>query len=659
MRRIPCHAVHVAQGRRPTVAEKREVIKLHQDGHSGMAIASMTGFNRGTVKAILNNVANNSGQAWIAAGKEVATPGPRQFDDLPDLAKEALADRTGYLWCKRYWGIELSTWQQIGWEIMEDLYDSVDREFLAENAPPGLGKSTKLVAFASKQIAKNRAIRVLFISRAQSLAERNTLRLRRALERTAPAVGAAATLSGDFGRFKPATSGDVWRRNEFVVEQLDGSPVEEKEPTVSAFGFDSEWLGNRLELVLGDDLDSTRSMRNVETVITNRQVFDDELEPRLEAGGLFMIAQQRLGPFDFSAHALSKRVVLDDDGINENPDAIPQYTHLTFKAHYEDRCKGVDTHRTGSPSYPDGCLLDIRRLTWRDVQKAQNNSRRFSVVYQQADFDETEALVPRIWVDGGRGEDGSDFPGCWDTGRSVAQIPQGLASPNLSVVTCDPSPTKFWSIQWWLVNQPTEQRFLLDLVRQAMDAPDFLDFNLNDGVYTGLLEEWWQRSKDVGAPFTTLIVEANAAQRFMLQYDMFRKWAGLRGVQVIPHQTHRNKADPDYGVQSIAPHYRFGRIRLPGKQGAGESARIASMKLVDEVTRWPNAATDDCVMAQWFLEWNLTRIQRRPRADTVQSRPSWVNGLGLSGPPGRGVRGVRGRTTTHPTGHAHAKRKAG
>jgi hypothetical protein len=197
-------------------------------------------------------------------------------------------------------------------------------------------------------------------------------------------------------------------------------------------------------------------------------------------------------------------------------------------------------------------------------------------------------------------------------------------APNLSVVTCDPSPTRFWSIQWWLVNAPTEQRFLLDLVRQAMDAPDFLDFNMNEGRFSGLLEEWWQRSADMGSPFSHLIVEANAAQRFMLQYDLFRKWATQRNVLVIPHQTHRNKSDPEFGVQSLASLYKFGRVRLPGRQGA-DPGRIAAMKLVDEVTRWPQGATDDCVMAEWFLEWNLPRLLPARRVDLrSQPRPSWI-----------------------------------
>lgn len=609
----------------PRVDRKRQehYVGLRQNGWSIRRAASEAKVSEGWAKGFERNLRNSSGREWLNAKKEITVEGPKPLDAICDEAKAALADRTGALWCKRYYGMELSPFQRIAWEQMEDLYDSPDREFLCINAAPGLGKSTALVAFASKRIAKDRTIRVLFISRAQSLAERNTMRLRRMLERTSPAVGAESTLSKDFGRFKPTTSGDVWRKNEFVTEQLDGSPVEEKEPTCSAFGFDSEWLGNRLELVLGDDLDSTRSLSNIETVMRNRQIFDDELEPRLEGGGLFVIAQQRLGPFDFSAHALSKILAPPDDGTGDDMDGEAQYHHLKFLAHYEDRCQGIQSHRHDAPAWPEGCLLDPQRLSWRDLRKAMHSPRRYAVVYQQGDHDESDVLVPRIWVDGGRSPDGTEHPGCWDKDRGLAEIPKNLVAPNHSIVTCDPSPTKFWSIQWWLYNEPTEQRILLDLERRAMDAPDFLDFNVNEGTYSGLLEEWWQRANDKGAPFHTLIVEANAAQRFMLQYDPFRKWASRRNVTVIGHQTSRNKAHADFGVQSIRSHFEFGRVRLPGKQGV-DSGRIAAMKLVDEVTRWPNAPTDDCVMAYWFLEWNLQRLAVPALVKPQLKRPSWL-----------------------------------
>lgn len=585
------------------------------------------GINRATVKAIVNNVAFDNGQSWKKAEEDTAALNPLAPDAINAEAAEALADRTGVLWCRRYFGIELSPWQAIAWEKMEDLFDSPDREFLCLNAAPGLGKSSILVAFAAKLVARERAIRILFISRAQSLAERNTMRLRRALERTSPAVGAPGCLSLDFGRFRPAGAGDVWRRNEFVVEQLDGTPIEEKEPTASAFGFDSEWLGNRLDVILGDDLDSTRSLRNFETVSNNRQIFDDELEPRLEGRGLFVIAQQRLGTSDFSAHALSKTVAADDDGVTEDLVVESQYHHLAFKAHYEELCGGNATHRYDAAPWPDGCLLDPRRLTWRDLRKAMNSQRRFAVVYQQGDSDESAALVPRIWIEGGQtSRGGEEFPGCWDKDRGAMEFPANLVAPNLSVVTVDPSPTRFWAIEHWLVNQPTGQRFLLDLIRQAMDAPSFLDWNLNAGVYTGVAEEWWQRSNDLGIPFTWLVVEANCAQRFMLQHDYFRRWASSRGVTVIPHQTHRNKAHPEFGIQAIAPHYRFGRVRLPGKQG--NPGRLAAMKLVDEVTRWPEASTDDTILAHWFMEYNLEVMLPTVGPAVSLWRPTWLGKTG-------------------------------
>ena len=83
-------------------------------------------------------------------------------------------------------------------------------------------------------------------------------------------------------------------------------------------------------------------------------------------------------------------------------------------------------------------------------------------------------------------------------------------------------------------------------------------------------------------PITHWIIEINAAQRFLMQYDHFNKWKEHWRVQVIPHTTGRNKSDPDYGVDTIAPHYQFGRVRLPGK---GEGM-VRSMRLIDEVTRY-------------------------------------------------------------------------
>ena len=168
----------------------------------------------------------------------------------------------------------------------------------------------------------------------------------------------------------------------------------------------------------------------------------------------------------------------------------------------------------------------------------------------------------------------------------------------------------------------TEQRFLMDLVRQKMDAPDFLDWDYNEGAFIGVMEQWQERSKRLGLPITHWVVEANAAQRFILQYDHAKRWQRKHGVQVIPHQTHLNKSDPQFGVQTIAPHWKHGRVRLPGKQG--NPGRMVAMKLVDEVTVWPEGSYDDCVMAQWFFEVSLPLIYV-PFAAAPRMHASWSN----------------------------------
>ena len=118
-----------------------------------------------------------------------------------------------------------------------------------------------------------------------------------------------------------------------------------------------------------------------------------------------------------------------------------------------------------------------------------------------------------------------------------------------------------------------------------MDAPDFLDWNQNEGTFTGLMDEWQQTSRDIGIPISHWIIERNGAQRYLYAYDFTKKWMARNSVEVIPHDTHRNKTDPEFGVQMIAPNFKFGRVRLPGK-GA---SRGYSMRLVDEVTRYPSS----------------------------------------------------------------------
>tara|TARA_B110000196_G_scaffold319308_1_gene337008 strand:+ start:179 stop:1585 length:1407 start_codon:yes stop_codon:yes gene_type:complete len=451
------------------------------------------------------------------------------------------------------------------------------------------------------------------------------------------AVDAEATIQEDFGMFKPDSS-EIWRSEAFTVLQADDQPLSQKEPTWSAFGMDSGFLGGRFDLVIWDDVYDPRKMRSAESREDMRRWWDEVAETRLEPGGLLILQGQRMSADDIYRYALDKVAPPDEIELEDfDPETAPsewrKYHHLSYKSHYEENCESDHTVK-GAP-WPEGCLLYPRRLPWRRLRhvKAQTPDR-FEVLYQQSDVNPASVLVDPLWVSGGVGADGVDYVGCWDNDRDLWEIPAGVSGDLFVVATADPSPSKYWALQCWAYNPETEFRYLLESYRRKMDAPSFLDWNHNEQKFTGVAEDWWQITNDMGRPLTHWIIEANAAQKFILQYDHFKRWAAIRGVELVPHYTHsRNKGDPKYGVQMLGPLWRVGRVRLPGKQNT--EARPHSLLLINEVTRWnpegTGSRTDDCVMAQWFLEHNLEKLYVPPHDGIKQWRPSWVSGQDVVG----------------------------
>jgi hypothetical protein len=563
-------------------------------------------------------------------------PRPRPYEQLPPEAKRALED-FGYFQ-RRYFGRIATPWQEQAAEQAVKLLASDEEEYLVVNAPPGSGKSTLFTNDLCAWVTcRDRSIRGLIGSRTAKQAQWYVARLRRAFERTIPekaelkdrdrglALDAETTLGDDFGRFKPIER-DLWTADAFIVMQESGVAITEKEATWSAFGMDSGFLGGRYDLVVWDDLVDPSKTRTSDQVDYQRAWWGDVAESRLEPGGLLILQGQRIGAEDLYRHCLDLRLPIYDTEEDEDEEDVaswvPKYHHVVFKAHYEEKCRGALTHKLSSPPYPDGCLLYPRRLGWRKIAGImENRPDRFRVLYQQEDVDPDEVLVHPDWIFGRNG-----FVGCLDRDRDRLDLPVG-AQMMTSVVSCDPSPTNYWAIQWWLYNELADFRYLVDLHRARMDAPQFLDYSLERNTFSGLMEDWQQMSIRLGIPITHWIVEINAAQRFMLQYDFVHRWMAKWGVEIIPHSTQRNKTDEQFGIQTIAPYYREGKVRLPGK----DAGMVCSQRLIDEVTKYTgNSATgsrtDDCIMAHWFFEWNIPHIRGRYRAGHRAWRPSWFGG---------------------------------
>jgi hypothetical protein len=580
-----------------------------------------------------------------------ALPNPKLPSELAAEPLLALDDFEYWRW--RYMGRRSRPWQVEAAHNTVQWMDSDETNLIVVNLPPGAGKSTLFTCdIPLWQICRDRTIREFLGHRTVTEAQKYSRRMRRALERTRPLppdpsqgrMGSAeGCLAQDYGRFQPKT-GDVWRADEWtVMAEFDGeeSMIDDKEATVTAKGMGTEFLGMRSELVIWDDLVTNKILNSPEQVEQQRVWWDNEAVTRVEPGGLLILVGQRMGPEDLYHHVLSERTPPNDqdmrvvEQMNEteygewlSQEGTQRYKHIVFPAHFEDRCKGkhelsaddvANNVELDTLAYPNGCLLDPARIPWSRSATSltvirANNEQKYRVQYQQEDSDPASVLVPKLWIEGGVDRDGAMFPGCLDHHRGLCDLPKGLSPPVVSIATVDPSPTNYWAIQWWIYHPASEQRFLMDLHRGRMGANEWLDWNENDKTFFGIAEDWQQRSVELGLPISHWIFEKNAAQRFVLQLDHVQRWVRKRSVQIIGHSTSMLKNDEELGLSMLRTRYLHGNVRLPylvaDRSYFSSPAKAASDHLIREVTTYPNAVTTDCLMAQYFLEFNLEAISR-------------------------------------------------
>lgn len=621
----------------------------------------------------------NTGSKWVAkakaaealrketdakAAKVERNQGGQQRDDynafmdaidlpsaVPDdrLCPEAQRGKEDFAFFREYYlGRVPSPWQVEAALELVKLLESEEKEFVVVNVPPGAGKSTLFHDVAVWAIVRDRKIRIMIGSVSQNMAKLYSRRIRETLERPMPiqpdpqlikkglAQDAQGCLSIDYGRFKPTDKGALWRADEFVVEQLDGNGLDNKEPTVRAYGIEAEFIGHRADLCLFDDVASPDNAR--ESVARDKLLerWDNVAEARCDPGGLLAVVGQRLGPGDLYAHCLSKVTYdLDDEDYDGSDMTTPEqvnsmeplksqkYKHIIYQAYYPELDTGKESRRFDAPAYPEGPLLDPKRLPWKDLSFIRYNKPDvFEVVYQQGELDLDAYLINKTWIHGGMGDDGVQYQGCIDHERGHGEIPPGLAPPVLSIVAVDPSPTMFWALTWILYQPSTNMYHVIDIERCKLTAEDLLGYNTTTGEYSGIMDDWQERSFRMGYPISHWVVEINAAQRFLLAHDFVRKWQTSRSVNVVPHTTSRNKLDEKMGVEALLPQvFRTGAIRLPHMRGNWKT-----LAAVEELTKWTRdkKSGTDIVMSMWMAVLNipnLSQLKMPPR----QWRPSWLN----------------------------------
>jgi hypothetical protein len=547
-------------------------------------------------------------------------PKPRRWEQLGPEAQSALRDFNVFR--HLYFADREQVWgQDASRRIVEALADSSERTFIDMNVFPGAGKTTTGLRIACWLIcgggmcdpAYGRALRLMFGHRTMKGSERMVSRIRGFLELRRPFYDkerrtyASRVLAKDFGRFKPGQlygEETLWARDQFTVAQLQEVDLYEKEPTVQAASRQSGFLGERVNLAWWDDLVHSTNARTIEQADDLDTWFEDEAETRVEPGGVMCLVGQRLSARDLHRKRLDK-VVAEPDGSSH-----PLYRHIVYPAHHDVLCDGEHRQWTGGYAVGDGCLTEVERLGLRDWTNVRSKAN-YRTVYQQEDADPADVLVQSEWLDGGVDREGFDAVGCYDTDRGWGQHPRDVGKL-INYATVDPSPTRYWAVEWWAYQPDSRHNYLIWADRRKMEAGGergLLDWNNSEQRFIGLMETAQRASVLAGQAIRCWVLEVNVAQRFLLQFEHYRRWRRFwPDVAVIRHETQGNKLDPDYGTSILSTRYKTGHKRLPNMAGTGLEGRNFMRTFVRELTTFPHGETDDTVLADWMGEFNLPRI---------------------------------------------------
>lgn len=515
--------------------------------------------------------------------------------------------------------------------VVEWLTDKSKDTYAVVNCPPRAGKTTlftmdiPLWLMAGGGVCDpeiGRAIRILLGHRTEKISKQYVTVLRNTLDLTTPFYcketkrDAELVLAHAFGRFHPKKSfgeWDLWRDDRFAIAQIGDRRIYQKEPTVQAASREGAFLGTRVDLSVWDDLVVSENCRNITVAETTNNWWENEAEARIEPGGVNMLVGQRLSNLDLFRFQLDKSFT-DDAG-----EAIRLYEHVIYPAHHDPTCTAGTVTEACSQwdGRPDGegCLLDSYRLNPRHLQQAMTKGA-YRTVYQQEDSNPEDALVQEAWIYGGKDADGYEADGCLDNDRSFYEWPDKLGLVDVCCV--DPSQSNFWAYEWWAV-EPTEphRAWLIWGQRRKMPAgtdSGFLDWNPRDNRHVGAMEEIQQLSGDLGHPIKIWVVEMNAAHKALGQTHAFRTWRKKWPLTtVIEFSTQgSNKGNNELGLQAIVPYrYKLALDRLPYARGI--DVRNYLKTKIDELLKYPNYPTDDTVMANWFLHYNMNQILWKAR----------------------------------------------
>lgn len=430
-------------------------------------------------------------------------------------------------------------------EALED--ESI--ETLCILVPPYHAKSSIVsINWAAYQLARDRTKRLCRLSRTQTYA--------RKLVRSVGQILTDVSLYPGMRAYKPFKSeaddnADAWRQDYLYVL---GAGSEFHSPSLEAKGIGSQIYGDRFHEVCLDDVCDVKSNTENKRETDISIIRQDMLSRLPHTGGKLVYVGTRVGHPDVPSILIEEDffdVVIKQPAIDE-----------------ENR-----------PLWPKAWPLAKLQKQAKRV-----GPRLWQLQYQQTPSLNEHATFPHHLVEEAK-----------DETYTIEHASQRLATRNLTkVMGFDPALAGYAvAFLLGLETKAPYRRFVLDIWREKdlhSELPDFLVEAIRA----------WKPSRAV--------IEQNNFQRFLTELPWVSDAIRAEGCYAQPHQTTRNKHDPNMGVTSLVRMFEEHTISIPW----GSQQTMARMRpFIEELEAWEPDNKDllsDQVMAFWMADLGCRKL---------------------------------------------------
>lgn len=363
-------------------------------------------------------------------------------------------------------------------------------------------------------------------------------------------------LIADFGPFRPPQgAAKPWGTEQLSIQKRS---LIDPRATIEAYGSGANVLGHRGDLWICDDIVTEKNSANEEQRERLKEYFDVAVETGPVGEGRLVVVGTRFHMQDLYGDVEAR---VDDDGLP------------IYRTFFRDAVVGDFE----SSIWPEvWSVAALRRI------RAGIGSISFDKRYRNRPRDASLITFREEWIQGSVTE---GFPGCLDYDRGIGAQAQWRVFTGFDPAVGTSKDAKFCGTA--VIGQDPaeddEKYYIVDLGREQLTMPSQVNHLLNNHM------EY--------AAFCT-VTESNGYQRGLHQFVMQTiEERGLPKLKFMPHQTGREKLDPDAGVSSLAPLVENGLLRFP--YGTPEGKRKSKL-LIEEMISYPQGKYSDILMALWF-----------------------------------------------------------